>query len=276
MQQVAGCETGRVLSPVPRVVATDLDGTLLRSDGSVSARTRDALLLAERAGATVIFVSGRPPRWVDELADVIGSHGLAICANGAIVYDVHAREVIEEHQLPGEVALDVARSLRAAVPGVSFAVERRLEFGREPVFMRRRTFPDDVVEAELEELLTEPVAKLLARHDELEPEDFKRRAAEVVGSMAEATHSSPQALLEISAVGVSKASTLARVCEQRSMSARDVVAFGDMPNDVPMLAWAGTSFAVANAHPDAAAVADRRCRGNDDDGVAEVLEALYA
>jgi HAD superfamily hydrolase (TIGR01484 family) len=259
----------------PRVVATDLDGTLLRSDGTVSERTRAALKRAEYAGATVIFVSGRPPRWLDPFTDVIGAHGLAICANGALVYDVHNRDVVEEHGLPGEVALEVARSLRAAVPGVSFAIERRREFGREPVFMPGRPMPDGIVEAELEELLTEPVAKLLARHDELEPEDFKRRAAEVVGSMAEATHSSPQALLEISAVGVSKASTLARVCADRAVESGDVVAFGDMPNDVPMLAWAGTSFAVANAHPEVCRVADRRCGSNDDDGVAEVLEELF-
>lgn len=262
-------------SSVPRVVATDLDGTLLRSDGSVSPRTRAALQRAEGAGATVIFVSGRPPRWVDPLADFIGSHGLAICANGALVYDVHARQIVEEHGLPGEVAMQVARSLREALPGVTFAIERRLGFGREPVFMRRNVLPDDVVEAELEELLVEPVAKLLARHEDLEPEDFKRRAAEVVGTMAEATHSSPSAMLEISAVGVSKASTLARVCEERSLTAHDVVAFGDMPNDVPMLAWAGTSFAVANAHPEVAEVADRRCGPNDEDGVAEVLEELF-
>jgi len=259
----------------PRVVATDLDGTLLRSDGSISGRTRAALQRAERAGATVIFVSGRPPRWIDEVADAIGSHGLAICANGALVYDVLAREVVEQHGMPAEVALRVARALREAVPGVTFAIERRLEFGREPVFASRWLPPEGAIEAEIEELLVEPVAKLLARHDDLDPAEFKQRAAQVVGSMAEATHSSPSALMEISAVGVSKASTLATVCEQRAVRAHEVVAFGDMPNDVPMLAWAGTSYAVANAHPEVVEVADHRCAANDEDGVAEVLEQLF-
>jgi Cof subfamily protein (haloacid dehalogenase superfamily) len=261
--------------PAPRVVATDLDGTLLRTDGSISARSRKALALAEAAGATVIFVSGRPPRWVDELADTIGSHGLAICANGALVYDVANRVVVDQQALPTEVAIQVAQALRTAIPGVVFAVERRLEFGREPAYESSWPLPAGAVEGRLEELVVEPVAKLLARHEELDPEEFKARAAEVVGSLAEATHSSPSALLEISAVGVSKATTLARLCAERGFAAAEVVAFGDMPNDVPMLSWAGTSYAVANAHPDAAAVADHRCGSNDDDGVARVLERLF-
>ncbi|HET7325964.1 MAG TPA: HAD family hydrolase [Nocardioidaceae bacterium] len=257
------------------MIATDLDGTLLRSDGSISARTRDALALAERAGSQVIFVSGRPPRWLDELADAIGAHGLAICANGALVYDVADREVVEQHGLPGEAALQVARALREAVPGVVFAVERRLEFGREPVFMEHWPLPDGAIEAELEELLVDPVAKLIARHDDLDADEFKSRAAEVVGSMAEATHSSPSAMLEISAAGVSKATTLAQLCAERDVEPEQVLAFGDMPNDVPMLSWAGTSYAVANAHPDAVEVADHRCGSNDEDGVAEVLERVF-
>lgn len=264
-----------MLSRLPRVVATDLDGTLLRSDGSISARTRDALLLAEEAGAQVIFVSGRPPRWLDELADAIGQHGLAICANGALVYDVANQQVVEQHGLSSAVAMQVAAALREAVPGVVFAIERHLEFGREPVFVERWPLPDGAIEAELEELLVDPVAKLIARHEDLDPDEFKARAAEVVGSMAEATHSSPSAMLEISATGVSKATTLAQVCEQREVSQQQVLAFGDMPNDVPMLSWAGTSYAVANAHPEAAAVADRRCGSNDDDGVAEVIEQVF-
>jgi Cof subfamily protein (haloacid dehalogenase superfamily) len=260
---------------VPRVVATDLDGTLLHSDGTMSARTRAALTVAEEAGATVIFVSGRPPRWLDELADLVGPHGLAIGANGALVYDVARREVLQQHALSPEAAHQVTAALRAAFPGVVFAIERRLTFGRERGYRSRWPEPDDLVEAELEELLVEPVAKLLARHDSLDPEEFKQQAADVVGSLAEATHSSPWALLEISATGVSKASTLAQVCEERGFGPADVVAFGDMPNDIPMLTWAGLSYAVANAHPDAAEAADHRCASNDDDGVARVLERLF-
>ena len=129
-------------------------------------------MLFRSAGATVVFVSGRPPRWLDAVADEVGSHGLAICANGALVYDVRKREVIEEHGLPGDVALQVARAIRASVPGATFAIERRLTFGQEPDFRGTWPAPDGTVVAELEELLAEPVSKLVVTHPELDAREF--------------------------------------------------------------------------------------------------------
>lgn len=263
------------MSAAPKVVATDLDGTLLHSDGTVSPRTRAALARAEAAGATVVFVSGRPPRWIDVLASEVGSHGLAICANGALVYDVRRREVIEEHGLPGDVALQVARAIRASVPGATFAIERRLTFGQEPLFRGTWPAPDGTVVASLEELLAEPVSKLVVTHPELDAREFVSRAAAVVGALADATYSGHAPVLEVSRAGVSKASALAALCGSLGVDAHDVVAFGDMPNDVPMLTWAGTSYAVRNAHPDAVAAASHRCPSNDEDGVAQVLERLF-
>ncbi|NEE01600.1 Cof-type HAD-IIB family hydrolase [Phytoactinopolyspora halotolerans] len=260
----------------PRIVATDLDGTLLRSDGSISPRTLSAIRQAEDAGATVIFVSGRPPRWLDILAGAVGSHGLAVCANGALVYDVAGRRIVEQYPLAADAAMEVAHALRAAVPGVTFAMERELVYGKEPAFRHRWVLPQGALECELEVLLAEPVAKLLARHDEMAPAEFIKLGTDVIGELATATYSDGQALLEISAPGISKASTLAALCAERGVGADEVVAFGDMPNDVLMLEWAGTSYAMANAHPDVVAAADARCASNDEDGVAEVLEKLFA
>lgn len=264
------------LVSTPRVIATDLDGTLLRSDGTVSPRTRAALRLAEEAGATVVFVSGRPPRWLDVLNDVVGSHGVAICANGALVYDVPRRRVIEQHGLDGPVALKVAQALRTAIPGVVFAMERELLYGREPAFQHRWVLPEGSLEAELEVLLAEPVAKLLARHPEIAPAEFVAAGMAAIGDLATSTYSDTTALLEISALGVSKASALARFCTELGVGADHVVAFGDMPNDQLMLEWAGTSYAMANAHPAAVTAAGLRCGSNDDDGVAQVLERIFS
>lgn len=260
---------------VPRVIATDLDGTLLRSDGTVSPRTRAALAHAEQHGCTVLFVSARPPRWIDELADAVGDHGLAICANGALIYDVHARAVIERHSLAGDVALTVAQAIRQVAPGVSFAIERDLGYGHEPDFPGRWPAPEDTVVAELDALLIEPVAKLLALHQKLDAQEFIALASAAVGDLAAATHSGHAAVVEISAANVSKATSLARFCAERGIGPADVVAFGDMPNDVPMLAWAGKSYAVGNAHPAAVAAADHRCASNDEDGVARVVEGWF-
>jgi hypothetical protein len=75
---------------------------------------------------------------------------------------------------------------------------------------------------------------------------------------------------------VTKASALGEWCAARGINSADVFAFGDMPNDLPMLAWSGRSFGVANAHPDVLDTVDEVCASNDDDGVAQVLEAVLA
>ena len=128
----------------------------------------------------------------------------------------------------------------------------------------------------MEQLLSDDVVKLLARHEELSSDEMLAAARSAVPEGAELTHSSSDGLLEISAVGVSKASGLATVCAELSVDAADVVAFGDMPNDLPMLAWAGRGVAVANAHPEVLAAVDHVTASNDDDGVAQVLESLLA
>jgi len=260
----------------PSVVATDLDGTVVRSDGTISPRTRDALGHAAGAGATIVIVTGRPPRWMHDIAVQTGHHGLAVCANGALVYDLHTETVVDSHPLGVDVARSLAASLRAAIPGLGFAVETvGLEFGHEPAY-RSRWPTEGAVVADLETLLSRPLAKLLARHEQLDSAELFARARAVVGdATVTMTYSSADGMLEISAAGISKATTLAEVVARTGQVAGDVIAFGDMPNDVPMLEWAGHSVAVANAHPEVLAVADEVTASNDDDGVALVLERLY-
>jgi len=261
----------------PRVVATDLDGTIVRSDGTISARTRDALTAAESAGAMVVIVTGRPPRWLHGIAEETGHHGLAICANGALVYDLHTEQVVESHPLEVADAQRLVDELRSAIPGLTFGVESvDVGFAHEPAYQPRWTTDASTIVAEIETLLSGPVAKLLGRHEGMGSDELLARAREVVGEqLATLTHSSRDGLLEISAAGISKASTLDAVCAERGLRAHDAVAFGDMPNDLPMLAWAGHSVAVANAHPEVLAAADEVTASNDDDGVAQVLERWF-
>jgi Cof subfamily protein (haloacid dehalogenase superfamily) len=257
---------------VPSVVATDLDGTIVRSDGTISARTREALALPP----TVVIVTGRPPRWMHDIATRTGHHGLAVCANGALVYDLRTETIVESHPLGVDVARELVQSLRAAIPGLGFAVETvDSEFGHEPAY-RPRWSADGALVADVETLLSQPLAKLLARHEGLDSDELLARARAVVDdATATMTHSSRDGLLEISAAGISKATTLAEVVARAGHVAADVIAFGDMPNDLPMLAWAGRSVAVANAHPEVLAAVDEVTESNDNDGVAIVLEQLY-
>jgi hypothetical protein len=270
----------------PRLIATDLDGTLLRDDKSVSARTVAALAAAEEAGIEVFFVTGRPARWMDVVSEHVHGHGLAICGNGAAVVDLHggpgAHHFVNVRELPRENARDAVRLLRKAAPGTVYAVEQTYSFHQEPEYPKlHMEIPDTLAPAE--QLLApggvtgaEPVLKILAYHPEIHPDDFLATARIGVGDRATITRSSPSALLEISGPGVSKASTLALCCAERGISHEEVVAFGDMPNDAEMLTWAGRSYAMGNAHPDVIAAASGRTVANNDDGVAIVIERLLA
>ncbi|WP_415947630.1 HAD hydrolase family protein [Streptomyces sp. KLOTTS4A1] len=270
--------------PRPRLIATDLDGTLLRDDKSVSPRTVAALAAAEKAGIEVFFVTGRPARWMDVVSDHVHGHGLAICGNGAAVVDLHGgagqHRFVQLRPVARETALDVVRSLRTAAPGTSFAVERTggicHELAYPPMHMDPviAIAPAEKLLAEDSERSEQPVLKLLAHHGELAPDEFLGLARAALGPRAEATRSSPSALLEVSAPGVSKASTLALCCEERGIRPEEVVAFGDMPNDVEMLSWAGRSYAMGNAHPDVVAAASGHTVANNEDGVAVIIEQL--
>ncbi|MGM0358835.1 HAD-IIB family hydrolase [Streptomyces griseoaurantiacus] len=270
----------------PRLIATDLDGTLLRDDKSVSPRTVAALAAAEKAGVEVFFVTGRPARWMDVVSDHVHGHGLAICGNGAAVVDLHggpgAHRFVKVRELARQNALEAVTLVRAAAPGTVYAVEQTYGFHQEPDYPKLHMERPDTL-APAEELLAEgavtarePVLKILAHHPDMDPDAFLTLARLAVGDRATVTRSSPSALLEISGPGVSKASTLALCCAERGISHEEVVAFGDMPNDVEMLTWAGRSYAMGNAHPDVLTAASGRTVGNNEDGVAVVIERLLA
>jgi hydroxymethylpyrimidine pyrophosphatase-like HAD family hydrolase len=262
-------------SQYPRLVATDLDGTLVRSDGTISERTRAAVLAAQDAGSVFVMVTARPPRWLHDLSHLVGDHGVAIVANGAILYDVLHRKAIRTRLIDPAIGLEVAQAIRAAIPGVQFAIERPDRYGQEPVYVNRWPMPDDSLIAAVEELLTEPAAKLLVQHPSLHSDELLALVDPLVGQRVTASHSGGHGLVEISATGVSKAAMLADFAADQGISPAETIAFGDSINDLPMLAWAGTSYAVANAHPEVLAIVDEVAPTNDEDGVAAVLERLF-
>lgn len=261
--------------PLPRLVATDLDGTLVHTDGSVTQRSREVLAELDRRGVPVVFVTGRPLRWAVDVFEHVGRHGVAIVANGALVWNVPEERVQLLRPLDRGLGVWVSEVVREAVPGTHFAVETVRGIDLEPGFQERYPVPSGSVRAPIEALFEEPVVKLLARHEELGSQEFWAAAEAAVDGRVEVTWSSEGSLLEISAPGVTKASTLALLCADLGVASTDVVAFGDMPNDIPLLAWAGTSYAMANAHESVRVVADRIAPANDDDGVAETLAGLY-
>ena len=259
-----------------RLVASDLDGTLLLPDETVSERTRAALVVAREAGITVVLVSGRPPRSLGPIAERIGVGGIAICANGAVVWDLDAGTMVDSTPLAAELASRLVHALREAIPGALFAVELEGGFGREAGWSDGLVAaPPDVLEADALELIAGPVSKLLVRHPTIPFAEVAERARQVVGDDAVVTWAGLR-LVEISAAGVTKASALERLCRRLGITAAEVVAVGDMPNDLAMLAWAGTAVAVANAAPEVLEAADEVTAANVEDGVALLLERILA
>jgi len=262
-----------------KLIATDLDGTLLRPGEIVSERNRQALQRAQKAGVTVVLVTGRPPRTMRSIARDAGVTDLAICSNGAVIYDLTHETIVDHWTIEPEIISRLVVQLREAAPGVLFALEFGLHTGREPDYPPPRMLPQTqtaVQEALIDDALVlcrEPAVKLIAQHSDMTTEALLEIATRVAGETALATYSGV-GFIEISAAGIHKAWALEKLCARLGIRAEEVIAFGDMPNDLPMLAWAGHGVAVANAHPDVLEQADEITLSNLEDGVAVVLERL--
>jgi Cof subfamily protein (haloacid dehalogenase superfamily) len=259
--------------PPPRLIATDLDGTLLRNDGSVSDFTRRVLQRVIAAGIPLVIVTGRPIRRMREIARSLDLSGVAICGNGAVVYDLQRDVILEQTSLSAATARELIMELRAHLPEIGFAVETGLKIVREPVYARHRPMRDasDADSADALESSAEGASKLIAMHPHLPIDVFMQKVQAVIAQRASVTHAGAP-FLEIAAAGVTKAWALEAHCQRLGIAASAVLAFGDMPNDLPMLEWAGLGVAVANAHPTVLAVANQTTASNEDDGVAVFLE----
>ncbi|MEW2250175.1 HAD family hydrolase [Streptomyces sp. NPDC058733] len=259
------------------LIATDLDGTLLRGDDSLSDRSRAALARAVRAGARHLVVTGRPAPRVRPLLEDLGSTGLAVCGQGAQVYDAGADRLLWSVTLDRELAETALGKIEAEVGEVYAAVDQDGVDGLtliEPGYrMPHPTLPAVRV-GRRDDLWGEPISKVLLRHPELSDDALAATARAVVGSLATVTMSGP-GTVELQPCGVTKATGLALAADRLGLGAERALAFGDMPNDIPMFAWAARGVAMANAHPELKAVADEITLSNEDDGIAVVLERLF-
>jgi hydroxymethylpyrimidine pyrophosphatase-like HAD family hydrolase len=264
-----------------RLIATDLDGTLVRSDGTISTRTRSALHAAEQAGIGVAVLTGRPVRWMRQLIDETAHRGVVACMDGAVLYDLSTGCVVHADPFTGDQVEDLVHLLTGILPGVAMACERINGCVRDPRYVPAGEIARDTRLCSLREMTTKPVVKLLARHPALR---LPKAAAVVVEALRGAAYAavvpSPamgMPYLAMSPVGITKRSALVRLArDYHHAGSSEVVAFGDMINDLPMLEWAGTGVAVANADPEVLSRADEVTGRNDDDGVAAWVERMLA
>ncbi|WP_088286893.1 HAD-IIB family hydrolase [Kineosporia sp. A_224] len=262
-----------------RLVASDLDGTIVRHDGTMSPRTVSVLSRCQERGVDVVFVTGRPMRWMPPVIEATGHRGLAILGNGALVYDLATETVVETRALAPDTVHAAVEALRAVLPNARFALETLTGYRRETEFMPHHEAAREAMSGTIADLLADDpvVLKVLCRDETSTADPMLALARPALAGIAEPVHSDARSsLLEVAALGVSKASTLAMLAQERGIAASEVVAFGDQPNDVPMLHWAGRGYAMADGHPEALAAADAVAPPCAEDGVAQVLEALLA
>jgi Cof subfamily protein (haloacid dehalogenase superfamily) len=268
----------------PRLVATDLDGTLLTSGGAVSPRTRAVLDACRAAGIPVVGATGRGPRLLGSVREVLGGHGIAVLAQGGYVVDLERDEVLRTVGLPRAQATAVIAAVEAAAGPVLVAVEDAAEQARARRPLRVQhgfgwPYPEPAQLLPREHVLPPgPVLKVFLRSVALGQDELLARArAAVDPADAELTHAG-LGFVEVLPPGVTKATGLAVALERYGVAMGEVVAFGDMPNDLPMLtavrAAGGRAVAVANAHPAVRTAAEHLTSGDDADGVARYLEVL--
>lgn len=270
--------------PAPKLVATDVDGTLINSAERVPQRLREVIARLTDQGVTLALSTGRPPRWIHNVLEQINVLPMCICANGAVLYDAAKDEVVAAHTLSSETmtnAVMVAREALAAHGGIGVAVERAGRSALDPtdeLFVVTPEYSHAWPSAEHglvseEEVLSQPATKLLMRSEVLESQQlFDIVRAALPEDHVHVTFSMAGGLIEVAAPGVTKALGVSNLAQRLNIAREDVITFGDMPNDIEMLRWAGTGVAMGNALPIVKEAADYITNTNDEAGVAEILE----
>jgi Cof subfamily protein (haloacid dehalogenase superfamily) len=281
-------ELGDLGSWRPKLVATDLDGTLLDSAGEVSPRTRAALEATWDAGIPVVGVTGRGPRLLDSVRVALDGRGIAVLAQGGFVVDLERDEVLRTVGLPRDQAAAVIARIEEVAGDLIVAVEDAAEQAESqgmasgPLRVQHGfnwPYPEPAHLLPRHEVLPAgPVLKVFLRSSALGQDELLARAKSVVDPVdAEVTHAG-LGFIEVLPPGITKATGLAIALERYGVGFGDVLVFGDMPNDLPMIGAVadagGRAVAVANAHPAVRAATPNVTSGHDADGVARYLEAL--
>jgi Cof subfamily protein (haloacid dehalogenase superfamily) len=268
----------------PKMVATDVDGTLIDEREQVSPRTRAAVAALVADGVPFVLATGRPPRWIAPVVAGLAHAPLCVCGNGAVVYDAATDRILESSTLDPDELTWIAQAAERLLPGCGLAAERvgrsahdaaTPQFVSSPEYEHAWLNPDDT-RVSRAEVVAAPAIKMLIRVRGATSADMVAALAPALAGRADLTYSTDNGLIEVSALGVTKASGLATVAERLGVGHESIIAFGDMPNDVPMLSMAGHGVAMANAHPAALAAADEVTDTNSAHGVARVLERWWS
>lgn len=268
------------VKPRIRLIATDIDGTLIPYGGEASGRTLAALRAAQAAGMAVVLVTGRPPRTAQGIAESLGVRGPAICANGALVSDLPIIQLLRDARIEGALATDLVADLTAVIPGIVFAWERGLEWGRDEAWPQGRggvalQFPGGIV-GPVGPQAALGLSKLTCHLGDADPDALVQQVRQVLAERAEVSTATSPPLAEITAKGHDKREALEWLCQRIGVQRDEVLAIGDGPNDLPMLLWAGRGVAMGNAHATVLEAVSERTHTHDEDGFAAVIEKVLS
>jgi Cof subfamily protein (haloacid dehalogenase superfamily) len=264
---------------VVKLLATDLDGTLLLPDATVSPRVAAAIAAAEDAGIEVVILTARSWRSLRLLAQDAIPRGIAVCSNGAVVYDLATDEIVRTHHIePATLRAFLARASEELDVAIAWETARRVFRTQRyhelrgsdhlpAAYVASIEFAEDIGD-------DHEVTKVLVGHASLSPDELFAALAPFADGVTTTVSGGP--FVEVMAAGVTKALALAAICDERGIDAADVVAVGDHTNDLPMLRWAGRGIAMGNAHPSVLAEIEEHTASNVDDGLALVIEGLLA
>ncbi len=266
------------MTDLPALVATDLDGTFLSPDGTVSALNARAVAAARDAGIQVVFATGRPPTWMGPITDLGMTPTPVIACNGALRYDASSGEILDCRDLPADVVETIAAGIAPIVPHATIGIQWPDAFGAQPGYF---TDPPgggylvDTVPALLGR--AGPILKVLVQTYGTGLDDLVTTLHSIAGDAVSLTWSTPgsapgeRVLIEVGAAGVDKAAMLARHCAELGITADGVAAFGDMPNDHGMLAWAGRPYVMTPCHPLLHDLGARQAGSNAEDAVGRTI-----
>jgi Cof subfamily protein (haloacid dehalogenase superfamily) len=267
---------------LPKLVATDLDGTLVRTDDTVSAYTHQVLDRVRAAGIPVIGATGRGPRLVELTRNDIRAADFLVMAGGGRVVDQSdpaGPVVLRDERVSGHVLARLIDDLEDRVGPLTIMVEA-LDTIDSPLWGDYDPFwryQERFERRARAECFSGDVIKAFARAADHDVDRLLAVAREVIPPSLATVTQSGLGFIEICPPGVDKASGLTVVAENLGVDPAEVLVFGDMPNDLPMFEWAGWSrVAVANAHPALQAAADETTLSNDEDGVAVYLDRLLS
>jgi Cof subfamily protein (haloacid dehalogenase superfamily) len=266
-----------VRSSLPKLVATDMDGTLVRSDGTVSDRSHEVLARLRANGVVLVGATGRGPRLIELTMRDLGPADYLVLAQGAHIYDIGgpAPVLLQAMTMPGASIARAVALVEAEIGPVQLAVEAGTAVNS-PLWTDVGfvwPYPEPTETRPRAETLHGPLIKAFLMAETMSLDELLAVCRRVIPpQLCEA--SSSGGMVELAPHGATKATGLAFVTEALGIDPGDVLVFGDMPNDVPMFAWAGHGVAVAGAHREVLAIADEVTGSDDEDGVAAYLERL--